>query len=60
MGKYKVWEDGNKDESIEINAVDMMTALDLSAQTFGFADYCEMSKAKQYGYGDGLNIVEIN
>jgi len=60
MAMYKVWQDGKKDEAAEISAVDMPTALDAAAVGFGFADYCEMAKAKGWSDTDGLNIVEIN
>jgi hypothetical protein len=56
---HTIWEDGKKDEAINIIAEDGNKALDLAAEHFGYVDYADMAQGRGWDSeeGDGLNIV---
>lgn len=61
MATYEIWKDGEKSNSVEVEAADMNSALDIAAVEFGFVDYADMSQAEGWDSenGDGLNINEV-
>lgn len=57
MEKFKVWEDGKKEEAVMIEAESMNLALDIAAGSFGpFIDYADMVQNEEWR--EGLNIEE--
>ena len=60
MTKFIVWEDGKKNNAIEVESSDMNAALDAAAAKLGFVDYSDLMTQNGWNSedGDGLNIEE--